>query len=98
MAVTTASLKVSCGVDDPVGCCRETGEHRNEEVQDWLARVFPFSSQLLPAPSGCVSIPAATALDMGSAEITVASLAGSAFYEGVALIEARVTFWHPSQR
>ena len=38
------------------------------------------------------------ALDMVWAEITVAALAGSAFYGGVALIEKSVTFWHPSQR
>ena len=38
------------------------------------------------------------ALDMVWAEITVAALAGSAFYGGVALIEKAVTFWHPSQR
>jgi NitT/TauT family transport system permease protein len=37
-------------------------------------------------------------LDMVWAEITVAALAGSAFYGGVALIEKIVTFWHPSQR
>ncbi len=37
-------------------------------------------------------------LDMVWAEITVAALAGSAFYGLVALIEKRVTFWHPSQR
>ncbi|MFT4150439.1 MAG: ABC transporter permease [Paracoccaceae bacterium] len=38
------------------------------------------------------------ALDMIWAEITVAAIAGSAFYGLVALIERRVTFWHPSQR
>jgi NitT/TauT family transport system permease protein len=38
------------------------------------------------------------ALDMVWAEITVAALAGSAFYGAVALIEKGVTFWHPSQR
>lgn len=32
------------------------------------------------------------------AEIGVAALAGTAFYGIVALIEKRVTFWHPSQR
>ncbi|MGR3453053.1 ABC transporter permease [Pseudooceanicola sp.] len=37
-------------------------------------------------------------LDMVWAEIVVAALAGSAFYGVVALIERRVTFWHPSQR
>ena len=37
-------------------------------------------------------------LDMVWAEIAVAALAGSAFYGAVALIEKRVTFWHPSQR
>jgi NitT/TauT family transport system permease protein len=37
-------------------------------------------------------------LDMVWAEIAVAALAGSAFYGVIALIEARVTFWHPSQR
>ncbi len=37
-------------------------------------------------------------LDMVWAEIAVAAVAGSAFYGLVALIEARVTFWHPSQR
>ncbi|MGR3344369.1 MAG: ABC transporter permease [Paracoccaceae bacterium] len=38
------------------------------------------------------------ALDMVWAEITVAAIAGSAFYGVVALIEKGVTFWHPSQR
>jgi NitT/TauT family transport system permease protein len=38
------------------------------------------------------------ALDMVWAEITVAALAGSAFYGSVAMIEKKVTFWHPSQR
>lgn len=37
-------------------------------------------------------------LDMVWAEIVVAALAGSAFYGAVALIERRMTFWHPSQR
>lgn len=37
-------------------------------------------------------------LDMVWAEIAVAALAGSAFYGAVALVERRVTFWHPSQR
>ncbi len=38
------------------------------------------------------------ALDMVWAEITVAALAGSAFYGAVVLIERRATFWHPSVR
>ena len=37
-------------------------------------------------------------LDMVWAEIAVAAVAGSAFYGLIALIERRVTFWHPSQR
>jgi NitT/TauT family transport system permease protein len=37
-------------------------------------------------------------LDLVWAEIAVAALAGSVFYGLVALIERRVTFWHPSQR
>lgn len=37
-------------------------------------------------------------LDMVWAEIAVAALAGSSFYGIVAIIEKRVTFWHPSQR
>lgn len=37
-------------------------------------------------------------LPMVWAEITVAALAGSAFYGIVAMIEKAVTFWHPSQR
>lgn len=37
-------------------------------------------------------------LDMVWAEITVAALAGSAFYGAIAMIEKGVTFWHPSQR
>ena len=37
-------------------------------------------------------------LDMVWAEITVAALAGSAFYGMMALIEKGITFWHPSQR
>jgi NitT/TauT family transport system permease protein len=38
------------------------------------------------------------ALDRVWAEIAVAALAGSAFYGLIALVEGRVTFWHPSQR
>ncbi len=38
------------------------------------------------------------ALDMVWAEITVAALVGSGFYGLVALLEKRVTFWHPSHR
>ena len=38
------------------------------------------------------------AMDMVWAEIVVAALAGSAFYGAIALLEKRVTFWHPSQR
>lgn len=37
-------------------------------------------------------------LELVWAEIAVAALAGSAFYGLIALIEAGVTFWHPSQR
>ena len=38
------------------------------------------------------------ALDMVWAEITLAALVGSGFYGCVALLEKRLTFWHPSQR
>ena len=38
------------------------------------------------------------ALDMVWAEIVVAAVAGSAFYAGLAAIERRMTFWHPSIR
>ena len=38
------------------------------------------------------------ALDLVWAEIVVAALAGSLFYGAMALIERRLTFWHPSQR
>ena len=37
-------------------------------------------------------------LDMVWAEITIAALAGSAFYGVITMIEKGVTFWHPSQR
>lgn len=37
-------------------------------------------------------------IDLVWAEIVVAALVGSCFYGLVALIEKRVTFWHPSQR
>jgi NitT/TauT family transport system permease protein len=37
-------------------------------------------------------------LDMVWAVIAVAAVAGSLFYGVIALIERRVTFWHPSQR
>jgi NitT/TauT family transport system permease protein len=37
-------------------------------------------------------------MDLVWAEIAVAALAGSAFYGVVAMVERRVTFWHPSQR
>ena len=36
-------------------------------------------------------------LDMVWAEITVAAIAGSAFYGIVGIIEKVMTFWHPSQ-
>lgn len=38
------------------------------------------------------------AMDMVWAEIVVAAIAGSAFYGAIAVLEKRVTFWHPSQR
>ncbi|WGV16813.1 ABC transporter permease [Fuscovulum ytuae] len=38
------------------------------------------------------------ALPMVWAQIFVAALAGTLFYGFVALVEAKVTFWHPSQR
>lgn len=38
------------------------------------------------------------ALPLVWAEILVAALAGTAFYGFVALVEKRLTFWHPSQR
>jgi len=37
-------------------------------------------------------------LDMVWAEIVVAALAGSVFYGVVAMVETKLTFWHPSQR
>ncbi|KAA9007017.1 ABC transporter permease [Histidinibacterium aquaticum] len=37
-------------------------------------------------------------IDLVWAEIAVAALAGTLFYGGVAWIERRVTFWHPSHR
>ena len=37
-------------------------------------------------------------VDMVWAEIAMAALAGSLFYGLIALIERRVTFWHPAQR
>lgn len=37
-------------------------------------------------------------LDMVWAEIAVAALAGSVLYGLIALVERRVTFWHPAQR
>ncbi|KPQ15739.1 MAG: NitT/TauT family transport system permease protein [Rhodobacteraceae bacterium HLUCCO18] len=37
-------------------------------------------------------------MDMVWASITVAAMAGTAFYGLVAFIERRLTFWHPSQR
>ncbi|MEM1040285.1 MAG: ABC transporter permease [Pseudomonadota bacterium] len=37
-------------------------------------------------------------VDMVWAEIAVAALAGSAFYGGLALLERRAAFWHPSVR
>jgi len=38
------------------------------------------------------------AIDLVWAEIAVAAFSGSLFYGTMALIERRVTFWHPSQR
>ncbi|MDG4648146.1 ABC transporter permease [Roseibacterium sp. SDUM158017] len=38
------------------------------------------------------------AMDMVWASIAVAAMSGTAFYGLVALIERRLTFWHPSQR
>jgi len=37
-------------------------------------------------------------VDMVWAEITVAALAGSAFYGLISVAERLLTFWHPSQR
>ncbi len=37
-------------------------------------------------------------VDMVWAEIAVAAVAGSAFYGVIALIERKLTFWHPSMR
>jgi len=37
-------------------------------------------------------------VDMVWAEIAVAAVAGSAFYGAIALIERKLTFWHPSMR
>jgi NitT/TauT family transport system permease protein len=37
-------------------------------------------------------------IDLVWAEIAVAALAGTVFYGLVALIEKRVTFWHPTNR
>ncbi len=38
------------------------------------------------------------ALDLVWAEIVVAAITGSVFYGGMALLERKWTFWHPSQR
>jgi len=37
-------------------------------------------------------------IDLVWAEIAVAALAGTTFYGLIALIERKVTFWHPSVR
>jgi NitT/TauT family transport system permease protein len=37
-------------------------------------------------------------LDLVWATIVVAAVTGSLIYGGLALIEKRVTFWHPAQR
>ena len=57
-----------------------------------------FGSPLVGAVAGIAAEVGRLGLDMVWAEIAVAALAGSAFYGLVALIEKRVTFWHPSQR
>ena len=73
------------------------------EICTTLALIGAIVSEFFGSPTRGMGFRISTevgrlSLDMVWAEITVAALAGSAFYGLMALIEKGVTFWHPSQR
>ena len=73
------------------------------KISTTLALIGAIVAEFFGSPTRGMGFRISTAvgqLDMGLvwAEIVVAALAGTAFYGLVALIEARLTFWHPSQR
>lgn len=73
------------------------------KISTTLALIGAIVAEFFGSPTRGMGFRISTAvgqLDMPLvwAEIVVAALAGTAFYGIVALIEARLTFWHPSQR
>lgn len=73
------------------------------KITTTLALIGAIVAEFFGSPTRGMGFRISTAvgqLDMALvwAEIVVAALAGTAFYGIVALIEARLTFWHPSQR
>ncbi|MDO5643817.1 MAG: ABC transporter permease [Paracoccus sp. (in: a-proteobacteria)] len=73
------------------------------KITTTLALIGAIVAEFFGSPTRGMGFRISTAvgqLDMALvwAEILVAALAGTAFYGIVALIEARLTFWHPSQR
>ena len=73
------------------------------KISTTLALIGAIVAEFFGSPTRGMGFRISTAvgqLDMALvwAEILVAALAGTALYGLVALIEARLTFWHPSQR
>ena len=73
------------------------------KISTTLALIGAIVAEFFGSPTRGMGFRISTAvgqLDMPLvwAEIVVAALAGSAFYGLVALVEARLTFWYPSQR
>ena len=73
------------------------------KISTTLALIGAIVAEFFGSPTRGMGFRISTAvgqLDMPLvwAEIVVAALAGSAFYGLVALVGARLTFWHPSQR
>ena len=58
--------------------------------------LYQIVERVIGEPKGTMAL----VIGIGSVwtSIVVAAIAGSAFYGLVAMIEKRVTFWHPSQR
>lgn len=73
------------------------------KITTTLALIGAIVAEFFGSPTRGMGFRISTAvgqLDLGLvwAEILVAALAGTLFYGIVALVERRVTFWHPSQR
>ena len=73
------------------------------KITTTLALIGAIVAEFFGSPTRGMGFRISTAvgqLDMALvwAEILLSALAGTAFYGIVALIERRVTFWHPAQR